>query len=298
LTPEAIEAILGDFRTWLNQLAAAGETPAPAATGELVDLHTLLAQFVALRQEVNLQTRATRAQQEQNTETLRRLAQALDALHQIQDEMHHPQPASSEEDLRPVLRVLIDLHDALALARREVLRVEDSLLPALDELKELPAAAVPLPAPAFEPPALAAAPAPPSFWQRLFGHGQSMQQQPPAAAEPQLDPSAELSARTEQLSARVRQLVTSIVTGYTMSVQRVERALEQFDLEPIPAVGEPFDPELMEAIEVVVEPGRLTTEVIEEVRRGYVRHGRVFRFAQVRVARPDPREPRTDNTCQ
>ncbi len=277
MTPEAIEAVLGEFRGWLLELAA---RTAPEGGGrseaarEPVDLQTLLSQFVALRHEVNLQTRATRSQQEQNAETLRRLSEALDALHQIQDEMHAHEAAPDEEAFRPVLKTLVDLHDALALARREVLRVEDSLLPALDELTAIPSD---LPPPA--PPAPA-----PSFWEGLFGR----KAPPPAAAAS--DPRQELAPRIEAVVGRVRQVVTSLVTGYTMSVQRVERALQQFDLEPIPAVGLPFDPELMEAIEVVVEPGRTGTEVIEEVRRGYLRHGRIFRFAQVRVAKPDPRE--------
>ena len=47
-----------------------------------VDLYTLVGQFTALRQEVNLQTRAVRAQQEQNAETLRQLAEAVDYLTQ------------------------------------------------------------------------------------------------------------------------------------------------------------------------------------------------------------------------
>jgi molecular chaperone GrpE len=42
----------------------------------------------------------------------------------------------------------------------------------------------------------------------------------------------------------------------------------------------------MEVVEVITESGRTTTEVIEEVRRGYLWRGAVFRFAQVRVARP------------
>jgi molecular chaperone GrpE (heat shock protein) len=42
----------------------------------------------------------------------------------------------------------------------------------------------------------------------------------------------------------------------------------------------------MEVAEVVSEPGRTGTEVLEEVRRGYRWRGRVFRPAQVRVARP------------
>jgi molecular chaperone GrpE len=71
-----------------------------------------------------------------------------------------------------------------------------------------------------------------------------------------------------------------------MSVQRVERALAQHGLEPIAAAGQPFDPETMEAIEVVEGSGRPGGEVVQEVRRGYVWRGRVFRYAQVRVAKP------------
>jgi molecular chaperone GrpE len=40
----------------------------------------------------------------------------------------------------------------------------------------------------------------------------------------------------------------------------------------------------MEALEIVASSGRPSGEVIDEVRRGYVWRGRVFRFAQVRVA--------------
>jgi len=84
---------------------------------------------------------------------------------------------------------------------------------------------------------------------------------------------------------RVRQLLGSLVTGYRMGLQRVERALEQQGLEPIFATGTPFDPERMEVLEAVADTGRPPGEVIEEVRRGYLWRGRVFRFAQVRVAR-------------
>jgi molecular chaperone GrpE len=68
-------------------------------------------------------------------------------------------------------------------------------------------------------------------------------------------------------------------------LQRLERAIEQQGLEAIECVGEPFDPETMEVAEVVREPGRDSTEVLEEIRRGYFWRGRLFRYAQVRVAR-------------
>src|SRR4051812_47203759 len=81
LTPEAIEAVLADFRTWLQHAAEQAQDAARVAEpSEPIDLHTLLAQFVALRHEVHLQTKTTRAQQEQNAETLRQLGAAFEAL--------------------------------------------------------------------------------------------------------------------------------------------------------------------------------------------------------------------------
>jgi molecular chaperone GrpE len=62
--------------------------------------------------------------------------------------------------------------------------------------------------------------------------------------------------------------------------------MTQHGLETIPCVGEPFDPETMEVAEVVREEGRASTEVLQEIRRGYLWRGRLFRYAQVRVAKP------------
>src|SRR5436305_1990283 len=80
LTPDRIDNLLADFRAWLEQAAAAPVPPETPAAEPAVDLHTLLSQFVALRHEVNLQTRASRAQQEQTAEALREMGQALDLL--------------------------------------------------------------------------------------------------------------------------------------------------------------------------------------------------------------------------
>jgi molecular chaperone GrpE len=42
---------------------------------------------------------------------------------------------------------------------------------------------------------------------------------------------------------------------------------------------------MMEVVEAVPNTGRPLSEVIEEVRRGYLWNGSIFRYAQVRVAR-------------
>jgi molecular chaperone GrpE len=241
LTPEAIAGVLADFRGWLES-AAANAGAAPAAHAEEVDLHTLLGQFLALRHEVNLQTRAARNQQEQNAETLRQLSQALDLLRQA------PAPQMQPDAQGPLLKTLLDVYDALALAAREVKRGEEALGGLLDR------AASETPQPTR------------SLWSRWFG-------------------TAEAAAPPPEALGKVRQSLGALVTGYTMSLQRLERALRQHGLEVMSVVGQAFDPERMEVVEVVAGSGRPSGEVIDEVRRGYLWNGRVFRYAQVRVAR-------------
>jgi hypothetical protein len=87
------------------------------------------------------------------------------------------------------------------------------------------------------------------------------------------------------LLATWRDTLDALAAGYAMSLQRLDRALLQHGLERIACVGLPFDPETMEVVEVVKEEGRSATEVLDEVRPGYRRHERLFRPAQVRVAR-------------
>ena len=70
-----------------------------------------------------------------------------------------------------------------------------------------------------------------------------------------------------------------------MSLQRLERTLRQSGLEPIPCIGQPFDPETMEAVDAAAATGLPAGQVVEEIRRGYLWRGRVFRYAQVRVAK-------------
>jgi molecular chaperone GrpE len=276
LTPDAIETVLADFRSWLQQVGP-DNAPTSAGTEEAAqppDLHTLLGQFVALRHDVNLQTRATRAQQEQSAEALQLLTQALEVVERNRAAAEQTAQANSDDVVRPLLKTLVDLYDALSLARREVQRVQAAVLPVGQD-----AAAEALPAlPAAAPKA--------SFWGRLFG---SRRTEAASAMEKQwqqaLAAECERRRQAEQAAQQVRQAFDSVITGYTMSLQRVERALQQQGLEPIPSTGQPFDPEQMEVLEAVDDTGRPAGEVVEEVRRGYFWRGRVFRYAQVRVAK-------------
>ncbi len=241
---------------------------------------------MALRHEINLQTRAVRAQQELNAETLRQLSQAVESARQPLVMAALADSQAEEERLRPLLKALVDLHDALALAGRQVPRVHEAIMPALDQLL---AALQPVAEPAAPPESAPSPPRRPSLFARWFGQAPA---EPPPAQEATPDrgepgPGA-LPAlqQAQQVAERVRELLDSVVTGYTMSVQRVERALQQQGLEPIPAVGQAFDPEQMEVVDVVRDSDQPANQVVEEVRRGYWWRGRVFRYAQVRVAKP------------
>jgi len=287
LTPEAVEAVLADFRAWLTDLPIAPgpnhETPPPAA--EAIDLHTLLGQFVALRHEVNLQTKASRAQQEQNADALRQLTQAHDALRQAHAVAQQARQQEQEEQLRPLLKTLVDLHDALSLGGREVQRVRETVLPLLDRTFDDTT-------PEGEPP-----PSPPSstlasrpfwaFWRSgpIASAAAEVHARWEAWWKKDVQRRQSSAGEAKQNGERLRQMLASLIMGYTMSLQRIERALRQHGLEPLPTYGESFDPEAMEVVEAVSDSGHAPGTVIEEVRRGYLWNGRVFRYAQVRVAK-------------
>jgi molecular chaperone GrpE len=75
--------------------------------------------------------------------------------------------------------------------------------------------------------------------------------------------------------------------GVRLTVRQFEDALAALGVTPIPAVGEPFDPSVHEAIAGVPSPDVEQDTVIDEVQRGYRLHDRVLRPALVRVAHPD-----------
>lgn len=216
------------------------------------DLSTVVAQFTALRHDVNLQTKATRTATEQATE----LAKQFTAT---------PKPSAPDQSA-PLLKGLIEIADALANSHRQIESVRTGLEPLLAKLS---APALP------EPPAAGK----PGFFGRLVGGSTALSDwaRDATAAD------AQRTSTAVEATAKLSPLLTGMADGYTMSLRRVEKALESAGLVAIPTVGRPFDPELMEAVEVV--SGGSSGVVVEEVRRGYIRNGSVVRFALVKVAR-------------
>lgn len=74
------------------------------------------------------------------------------------------------------------------------------------------------------------------------------------------------------------------VKGIEMIYNRMAESLKKQGLEPIDAVGKPFDPHLHQAIERVETTDAADNTIIGEFQRGYNFKGKLLRPAMVRVA--------------
>jgi molecular chaperone GrpE len=78
--------------------------------------------------------------------------------------------------------------------------------------------------------------------------------------------------------------VEQLRSGVQLIVKQMEEALRSLNVQPVPAVGEQFDPRIHEAlgsIETVEHPDH---QVLEEIRRGYKLRDKLLRPALVRIA--------------
>jgi len=72
--------------------------------------------------------------------------------------------------------------------------------------------------------------------------------------------------------------------GVELIYKQLQDSLMKLGLRPIPAKGEPFDPRLHEAIEMVETTDAPDHQILEELQRGYKLKDRLLRPAMVKVA--------------
>lgn len=78
--------------------------------------------------------------------------------------------------------------------------------------------------------------------------------------------------------------IAAINEGINLVAQKFRSILNQKGLEPIDAVGKPFDVDVHEAITNIPAPTPdLKGKVVEEVEKGYTLNGKVIRFSKVIV---------------
>jgi molecular chaperone GrpE len=74
-------------------------------------------------------------------------------------------------------------------------------------------------------------------------------------------------------------------SGVELIYKQLQDALVKLGLRAIPAKGEPFDPHLHEAIEMVDTTDTPDHQILEELQRGYKLKDRLLRPSMVKVAR-------------
>ncbi|HSE33400.1 MAG TPA: nucleotide exchange factor GrpE [Pyrinomonadaceae bacterium] len=77
----------------------------------------------------------------------------------------------------------------------------------------------------------------------------------------------------------------SLLEGIRRTANSFENSLANAGVEPVPAVGEAFDPELHEAVDTAEVDPELDGKVIEEFSRGFRIGDRLLRPARVKVGR-------------
>ena len=74
-------------------------------------------------------------------------------------------------------------------------------------------------------------------------------------------------------------------SGVELIYKQLQDSLQKLGLRAIPAKGEPFDPRLHEAIEMVETTDAADHQILEELQRGYKLKDRLLRPSMVKVAR-------------
>jgi molecular chaperone GrpE len=95
---------------------------------------------------------------------------------------------------------------------------------------------------------------------------------------------ARLLARGKALR-QASEAVAALQQGCALCLDRLTEVLAQCDVREIVCQGEPFDPSSMHAVDVVETEQAAEGTVVEVYRAGYEWKGKVYRPAQVKVAR-------------
>jgi molecular chaperone GrpE len=320
-----LRTLLTDWLTWLDETQQWVEATADADGSEVCDqavegtetdvtasvppeaetshpdLFALLATMTALRQEVNLQTRSARRDREQAAQTLEQLSSLVTQLEQERQERAKRRAAQAADAVH--VDALLELHDALSRAERQASHLTASSVATLRhwgawepvvaiQRCDEPSEQVDGPDPANAGNGEAATP---PWWRRWFGRPAAPDIEIEAAVDIQTppdlgrgpDPTRALAHMAEEARYMADRL-EALITGYGLSVQRLERLLATCGIEPLNCLDQAVDPELMEVVQVVANAELPPGTVTDEVRRGYRRHNRLYRFAQVVATRADP----------
>jgi molecular chaperone GrpE len=79
--------------------------------------------------------------------------------------------------------------------------------------------------------------------------------------------------------------VKAITEGVELTLKGFIDCFKRFNIEPVDPLGEPFDPQLHQAMSIQETPDAEPNSVIAVMQKGYTLHGRVIRPAMVMVSK-------------
>lgn len=86
-------------------------------------------------------------------------------------------------------------------------------------------------------------------------------------------------------AAEESQSFEKLMEGVQLTYRQLQSLLREAGVQPIEAVGKPFDPNFHEAVQRVESPEHPDETVLEEVERGYMIQSRVLRPSRVKVVK-------------
>ncbi len=228
------------------------ETPAagPEPAAEQLGAADIVEAFTALRHELKLQVRGGRDLQQSLSESLQRIEQRLAA-----QQVPGSSSIGTSEGRQPA--------EAVAETEESLQRVLASIAPA-SQVAEAAA-------------------------DRLLDQfDQAVMRAPWLAQKLAANVLRDLRGLVEQLtdqSEQLRESLNATRQGLELLHARVQRLMQQCDIQRVDVLHEPFDAETMHALDVIDTPSVPTSHVAQQLRPAYLWRGSVLRYADVRLAR-------------
>jgi molecular chaperone GrpE len=215
--------------------------------------------FTALRHELKLQVRGGRDLQTELADRFQRLEQELTQQTNVLAKMATTgagtSSGASDDEARQLAEVVAELEESL---QRAIEALADSLS---DETVDAE------PRGAMEQHCRTA-----PWFVRVFARGWLAELQEKCQADVTTD------SPMQNACEQVRR-------GLELLLQRVHRQMRQCEIERLNVLHQPFDANAMRAIDVVDHRSVPSGHVVDQLRPAYRRKGKIFRYAEVRVAK-------------
>ena len=93
--------------------------------------------------------------------------------------------------------------------------------------------------------------------------------------------------RALQSSGDEAETANGVLEGVAMTHKEILKVFEKFDVQPVEALDQPFDPKFHQAVMQESVAGKPDNTVIQELQKGYLMHDRLIRPAMVVVSKAE-----------